>query len=679
VRVADEHPVYGGGLAAGVTVGSRVAGYRLERQIGAGGMAVVYLARDERLGRPVALKVMTPAMAADEKFRRRFIRESRAASAVDDPHIIPVYEAGEADGVLFIAIRFVSGGDVGSLLRREGPLPAARVVTIVSPVASALDAAHAAGLVHRDVKPGNMLLDSRPGRPDHVYLSDFGLSQDRQSSRLTRSGYFLGTAHYVAPEQITGQFVDGRADQYALACAAFELLTGDVPFAACEGWAVFSAHMNNPPPALTDHRPDLPPAADQVLAKAMAKSPDDRYESCRQFADALRDALGLVPQHPGPLAAPTRADARPRRPPLRRRYVLAALAATAVLAAAAVTASILVKPGGPGGHTASLRLYVPIRAFTVPRSPGAGPFVSSVAFSPGGQTLATGLVPQKLFDFGIASSGKTYLWNVRTGRRLATMASGGPEAFSPDGKTLATAGSLGNTRLFLWDTVTRSETSVPDAEQDSPIRNTAFSADGKVLAASLGSGAVSLWSTPPWQALRILAGPGTAAATSVAFTPVGTDLVTGENDDRVFVWNWATGARIAALKCPGITPITSVAVSKNGATIAASEQSGQTCLWDAATGRRTATLADPRSTGVDAVAFSPDGKMLATGDSNGRTYLWNLPAGTLAATLVSPRGQVTSKPLGGTPAGISSVAFSPDGKTLATSDTIGSAYLWRVR
>ena len=157
--------------------GSVLAGYRLEREVGAGGMAVVFRARDERLGRPVALKILSPAQASDTEFRTRFIGESRAAAAVDDPHIIPVYEAGEADGVLFIAMRYVSGGDVRGLLRRAGPLPPARVDAIISPVASALDAAHAAGLVHRDVKPGNMLVDARPGRPDHVYLSDFGLAR----------------------------------------------------------------------------------------------------------------------------------------------------------------------------------------------------------------------------------------------------------------------------------------------------------------------------------------------------------------------------------------------------------------------------------------------------------------------------------------------------------------------
>src|SRR6202008_1537483 len=154
--------------------GSRIAGYRLEEQIGHGGTAVVFRAQDERLPRQVALKILSPALAADEEFRYRFIRESRSAAAVDDPHIIPVFEAGDADGVLFIAMRYVPGGDVGTLVHRHGPLAAARAAAIISGVASALDAAHAAGLVHRDVKPANMLMDARPGRPDHVYLSDFG-------------------------------------------------------------------------------------------------------------------------------------------------------------------------------------------------------------------------------------------------------------------------------------------------------------------------------------------------------------------------------------------------------------------------------------------------------------------------------------------------------------------------
>jgi serine/threonine protein kinase len=220
-----------GGSPLGFAPGSRIAGYRVQEQIGAGGMAVVFRALDERLDRLVALKLLAQWLASDAAFRHRFLRESRAAAAVDDPHIIPVYEAGEADGVLFIAMRYVSGGDVRDLLKREGPLAPGRAAALISPLASALDAAHAAGLVHRDVKPANMLVDARPGRPDHVYLSDFGLAKGSlPSARLTGSGQYPGTVAYMAPEQIEGRAVDGRADQYALACAAFELLSGAVPF-----------------------------------------------------------------------------------------------------------------------------------------------------------------------------------------------------------------------------------------------------------------------------------------------------------------------------------------------------------------------------------------------------------------------------------------------------------------
>ncbi|HEV8222241.1 MAG TPA: PQQ-binding-like beta-propeller repeat protein, partial [Streptosporangiaceae bacterium] len=272
--------------------------------IGTGGMAIVYRARDERLQRQVALKLMAPGKSADESFRLRFIQESRAAAAVDDPHIIPVYEAGEATGVLYIAMRYVAGGDVQGLLERERQLPAAQVAAIVSAVASALDSAHAAGLVHRDVKPANMLLDSSPGRPDHVYLSDFGLSKGSLSSAgVTSSGQFLGTPNYTAPEQIQGQQVSGQTDQYALACTAFELLCGEPVFPRDQGVAIIYAHLSQPPRSLLSQRPDLLPATDAVLARALAKAPQDRFGSCQEFAEALRASLGVAPVVATPLAA----------------------------------------------------------------------------------------------------------------------------------------------------------------------------------------------------------------------------------------------------------------------------------------------------------------------------------------------------------------------------------------
>jgi serine/threonine protein kinase len=290
--VAGESTAQPGGPLAGLTAGSRVAGYRLEKLAGVGGMAVVYRARDERLGRVVALKLL----AGDEVVRKRFVREARAVAAVDHPHIIPVYEAGEAEGVLFIAMRFVAGDDLRVVVSREGALRPRRAAAFISPVASALDAAHDAGLVHRDVKPANMLVDVGPGRPEHVYLSDFGVARGvMSSSGLTRAGQFLGTPDYAAPEQISGRDVDGRADQYALACVAYTLLSGTVLFRREVPMAVLYAHLSVPPPRLTVARPELPDAVNQVLARALAKEPDDRYDSCGAFADALREALDLEP------------------------------------------------------------------------------------------------------------------------------------------------------------------------------------------------------------------------------------------------------------------------------------------------------------------------------------------------------------------------------------------------
>ncbi len=304
--------------------GGDIAGYRIEEQIGEGGIAVVYRASDERLGRQVALKLLAPGLAADTEFRNRFIRESRAAAAVNHASIIPIYEAGEAGGVLFIAMRFVAGGDVGTLLRREGPLAPGRAWDIISQVAEALDAAHKRGLIHRDVKPANILLDAptggarpaalppSPARREHVYLSDFGISRQSLAARtLTASGQFVGTLDYIAPEQIEGRDLDGRADQYSLGCAAFELLSGEPPFRRGRGLALISAHLTEPPPPLTGQRAGLPAAVDGVLAVAMAKSASQRYASCEQFAADLGRALGLLPGEAQPPAGAQLPDDAP--------------------------------------------------------------------------------------------------------------------------------------------------------------------------------------------------------------------------------------------------------------------------------------------------------------------------------------------------------------------------------
>ncbi|WP_405486378.1 serine/threonine-protein kinase [Streptomyces sp. NBC_00096] len=277
-------------------IGKQIAGYRVERMIGRGGMAVVYCARDLRLDRTVALKLIAPERARDEVFRRRFTHESRVAARIDHPHIVPIFEAGETDGILYIAMRYVSGPDLRVLLEREGPLPVATALRIAAQVASALDAAHAHDLVHRDVKPANILVadgtDSE--HPEHAYLTDFGLTKKALAlTGFTTAGEFVGTIDYMAPEQISGRPVDGRCDVYSLACVVYESLAGGPPFERDDAPALLWAHQYDRPPLLTERRPDITaPEVDGVLGRALAKVPEDRYESCLEFVAALRAATG---------------------------------------------------------------------------------------------------------------------------------------------------------------------------------------------------------------------------------------------------------------------------------------------------------------------------------------------------------------------------------------------------
>ncbi|HEY5873497.1 MAG TPA: protein kinase, partial [Gaiellaceae bacterium] len=269
-------------------VGTELAGYRIESLLGWGGMSVVYLAEDLRLKRRVALKLLSADLAEDESFHDRFLRESELAASIDHPNIVPIYEAGTTDDLLFIAMRYVEGGDLKDRLQR-GRLDPADAIGILAQVASALDAAHARGLVHRDVKPSNVLLDTgaRPDGSDHVYLADFGIT--KQASDETGIGddaHLLGTIDYVAPEQIAGEEIDGRADVYSLGCVLYECLVGQPPFRRDSDLAVVFAHLETESPAPSTGRPELPAALDGVIARALAKEPEQRYASCRDFARA---------------------------------------------------------------------------------------------------------------------------------------------------------------------------------------------------------------------------------------------------------------------------------------------------------------------------------------------------------------------------------------------------------
>lgn len=283
-------------MVSELVAGSLFGRYEIERELGRGGFGVVYLATDTnpQLTRKVALKVLDEALGAQASFRERFFRESRLASALDHPNIVAIHDAGEHEGALYIAMRYVEGTDLRAAIASRDSLDPRKTMSIITQVAAGLDAAHAAGVIHRDVKPANVLLTTDLSR---AYLADFGLTKQlaSESSAVSSVGQFLGTFAYAAPEQLEGREVDGRTDQYALGCTLFECLTGRIPFDGSPQ-VVLTAHLTRPPPAVTELCPWLPPAVDAVIARAMAKSPDGRYYNCGELAAAATNALTVTPR-----------------------------------------------------------------------------------------------------------------------------------------------------------------------------------------------------------------------------------------------------------------------------------------------------------------------------------------------------------------------------------------------
>ncbi|MGJ6961607.1 serine/threonine protein kinase [Streptosporangium sp. G11] len=295
-------------------IGREVAGYQIEDIIGKGGMAVVYLAIDPRLNRRVALKILNPLLGEDDRFRQRFVLESRTVASIDHPNIIPIYEADSADdGTLYIAMRYVDGPDLRKLFYDRGPMPVSQVSRIFAQVAAGLDTAHAHDLVHRDVKPANILIAGHT-EGDHAYLTDFGITKHRTSiSGLTQTNQFIGTPRYMSPEQINKEHIDGRCDQYGLACVVYEALSGRLPFQRDNEIALLWAHLAETPTPLTTLRPELPLEVDGVMMRALAKSPEQRYDTCGQFIADLRDAISGA-GHPYQLAQASLSRTAPAAP-----------------------------------------------------------------------------------------------------------------------------------------------------------------------------------------------------------------------------------------------------------------------------------------------------------------------------------------------------------------------------
>jgi serine/threonine-protein kinase len=374
-------------MATRPLVGTLFAGYRVERVLGRGGMSVVYLAEHPRLKNMVALKLLAPTLAEDDLFRERLLRESRLAASLNHPNVIPVFDTGEEDGVLFVSMRFVDGPDLRALLR-DGPLPLEQTASVIAQAAAALDAAHARGLVHRDIKPANILTEG-----SHVYVADFGLTKHTDArSGATASGV-VGTVDYMAPEQIEGRQLDGRADVYALGCVLFECLTGRPPFELDNEVAVLWAHIRDDPPLPSEVNRGVSRAFDGIVDRALAKSPRDRYESAGALAADVQQAAQVKSR--APRVRLPRARARSRR-----RWLVPALVGL-VLGAAAVTPILLATRGtttkapnttrGAAPPDASLMQFVPasLKGRCSRADPPSPDFDTSVSCAPGDRTTVT--------------------------------------------------------------------------------------------------------------------------------------------------------------------------------------------------------------------------------------------------------------------------------------------------
>ena len=450
-------------LMTEVSIGSVLAGYRIEGLAGEGGMGRVYRATHMALNRQVALKLIVPALADELDFRARFARESQLSASIDHPNVIPVYEAGEAEGRLFIAMRWVEGTDLSSVIRSEGKLEPDRAVAIVEQVGAALDAAHRGGLVHRDVKPANLMLTATHGQ-EHVYLTDFGLTKKTAStSGLTRTGAFVGTPDYMPPEQINGERADARTDVYALGCLLFNALTGRPPYDRDTEVAKMYAHLHDPPPSAADTVPGLPGDLDAVIARALAKDADQRYPSAGDLGRAARAALtGGLPSQPerslatGLAAPPTELSA----PATELSAPPTELAAPATELAAPPTAAATPAPATPKG---------PARTpATPPPAPPAGPPSTPQPERPRRRGLpivlagllllggaAGALAAARVFSGGDAEKAPQAENAPATGdeapeeaapKVLETIPAGdGPDGIAVDGSTVWVSNSRGNT------------------------------------------------------------------------------------------------------------------------------------------------------------------------------------------------------------------------------------------
>lgn len=623
----------------------RLAQFDVMRVLGRGGMGVVLEAFDSRLQRNVALKVLDPELAGDPVAGQRFCREARAAASITHEHVVAVHQVERAkDGTLpYLVMQLISGESLEQRLEHASPLPLREIVRIGMQTAQGLAAAHAQGLIHRDIKPGNILLESHG---DRVKLTDFGLARATEDVKLTRTGFVSGTPMYMAPEQARGEEADHRSDLFSLGAVLYEMSTGKPPFAGSSALAILKQIADVPHKPLREVNPSIPDWLARTIDRLLAKRPEDRLQSAGELVELLEFEWALLKTSSEDV--PTVCVVEQQRQARRNRWIAAGIG------------TVLLALGLLGGMFLSNRKSTPnsenpsdVEAAVAPAAvlSAKSGSVWSVAFDRDAKTLAMAVEDGKVRLWDLPTQSVKATLNAHTGAVWSTV-------FSPDGSLLATGGDDGGVKLWKID---QSEP-LRTFQYANAVRGVVFSPDGKTIIAGDRAGLIKAWSINGGEPLHTARQSGTIQA--LAISADGETLATGGTDKVVRLWN----ARTLTEKLPleGHTaPIYGLSFQKNGERLASVGWDRSVRIWDVRSGQQVRTW-DGNSDDIWTVAYSPNGTRLATGGSDGTVKVWNPETGELVSTFVGHKVAVHA------------VGFSADGRQLASGGRDGVVRIWQV-